>query len=125
MGPSITQGAAMRSWRRAATNVMVFQWPCGTCALRRSFRGPQPRKGSIFVFTHVSSMKTRRLRSTLACRAFHRVLLRAMSGRVCSEATSVFFEAEPLGVGENPDRARVHLYASFAQLRHQAAQRER
>jgi hypothetical protein len=70
-------------------------------------------------------MKTRRLRSTWACRAFHRVRFRTTSGRVCSEATSVFFEAEPLSMGENPDRARVHLYASFAQLRHEAAQRER
>jgi hypothetical protein len=51
--------------RSAARKVMVFQWPCGTCAFSRSFRGPQPRKGSILVFTHVSSMKTRRLRSTL------------------------------------------------------------
>ena len=25
----------MRSWRSAATKVRVFQWPCGTCAVRR------------------------------------------------------------------------------------------
>jgi hypothetical protein len=104
---------------------MVFQWPCGTWAFRRCFRGPQPRKGSIFVFTQVSSMKTRRLRSTLACRAFHRVRLRATSGRVCSEATSAFFETEPLGVGENPDSPRVRLHAPLGQFHHQAAQRER
>ena len=30
--PRITKGASMRSCRRAATKVMVFQWPCGTLA---------------------------------------------------------------------------------------------
>src|SRR5271170_4859100 len=125
MGPSITQGASMRSWRSAATKVRVFQWPCGTYAVRRWFRGPQPRKGSMLVFTQVSSMKTKRLGSTPAWRAFHRVRLRATSGRDRSEATSVFFIAQPLGVGENPNRARLRFHAALGQLRHKTAQGER
>jgi hypothetical protein len=28
-GPSITRGASIRSQRKAAIKVIVFQWPCG------------------------------------------------------------------------------------------------
>jgi hypothetical protein len=46
--------------------VSVFQWPCGTRASRRRPRRPQPRSGAMLVLIHVSSMKTRRLGSTLS-----------------------------------------------------------
>ena len=35
MGPSMTQGAEMRSQRSAAMNVSVFQWPKGADAVSR------------------------------------------------------------------------------------------
>jgi len=35
IGPSMSHGALMRSWRKAATKVMVCQRPCGTMALMR------------------------------------------------------------------------------------------
>lgn len=35
-GPSISQGASIRSWRGAARKVVVFQWPCGTLAMSLS-----------------------------------------------------------------------------------------
>ena len=40
--PSTSQGAVTPSWRNAARNVMVCQWPCGTFALMRSPTGAQP-----------------------------------------------------------------------------------
>ena len=55
---------------------------------------------------------------------YDRVRLRATSGRNCSEAMA-FFIAQPLGAGENPNRARLRLHAALGQLRHQTAQRER
>ena len=42
MGPSNRHGASMRSLRRAARNVAVFQWPCGTLATSRRPRCAQP-----------------------------------------------------------------------------------
>ena len=76
---SKTQGAPIRSWRRAARNVMVFQWPNGALPLSRMSRGPQPRSGAILVLVQPrrgyrspgsipdpasTSMKTRRCGST-------------------------------------------------------------
>jgi hypothetical protein len=45
----------MRSWRREATKVMVFQWPWGTLATSLSPRSAQPRNGSMLVFAQVSA----------------------------------------------------------------------
>ena len=61
--PSKTQGASMRSWRRAARNVMVFQCQNGALALTRSPRLPQPRRGAMLVLADVSSINTKRLGS--------------------------------------------------------------
>src|SRR5271169_6365427 len=51
MGPSITRGASIRSQRRAAIKVIVFQWPCGALATSVRPFGPQPRSGALFVLT--------------------------------------------------------------------------
>src|SRR3546814_10779033 len=99
----------MRSWRRAARKVSVRQWPCGALPISRWPRGPQPRSGAMLVFAQVSSMKTKRLGSMLAWRARHLQRRLATSGRSCSAAKAVFFEAEPLGVEEIPHRLPPHL----------------
>ena len=57
-GPSRTQGASIRSRRRAAMNVEVFQWPKGADPRTLCPLGPQPRPGDMPVFIQVSSMKT-------------------------------------------------------------------
>src|ERR1700722_15409803 len=44
MGPSITSGASIRSQRKAAIKVIVFQWPCGALATSLRPFGPQPRR---------------------------------------------------------------------------------
>src|SRR5271154_3177697 len=104
---------------------MVFQWPWGTFATSLSPLGAQPRSGSMLVFVHVSSMKTKRLGSILLWRSVHCTGRRATSGRSRSLATTVFFEAEPLGVNEIPHRAIVDLQAALSELDDQSAQSER
>ena len=61
--PSNTHGASMRSHRRAAMKVKVFQRPNGALAFGRSPLGHQPRRGAMLVLVQVSSMNTRRFTS--------------------------------------------------------------
>src|SRR4029077_18495209 len=42
----------MRSCRRAATKVRVFQWPCGTLAMSLAPRAAHPLSGAMLVFVH-------------------------------------------------------------------------
>jgi hypothetical protein len=49
---------------------------------------------------------------------------RATSGRSCSPATTVFFEAEALGVDERPDRPVVDVQTALGQLGDQSTQGE-
>jgi hypothetical protein len=56
---------------------------------------------------------------------FHRARFRATSGRVCSSASSVFFEAQAFGVNEYPHRPRMCLDPPFGQLGWQTSQCER
>ena len=52
---------------QAATNVIVFQCPCGTDAISRSPRGQRPLSRTMFVLVAVSSINTSRAGS--ACLA--------------------------------------------------------
>jgi hypothetical protein len=47
-----------------------------------------------------------------------------MSGRSCSLGRTLFFEAQPLGVDEVPDRPVIDLDAALGQFGLKAAQRE-
>ena len=98
--PSNTQGAVKLSHRSAPRNVIVRQRPCGAKPRRRSPFGAHPRNGAILVLIQVSSMKTRRCGSRLACHDRQRRRLRATSERPCSRANSVFFEPQPLPAQE-------------------------
>src|SRR3954447_23595183 len=60
MGPSMTKGATIPAERRPATNVVVFQCPCGTLMRNRWPRGALPLARAIFVVAPGSSMNTRR-----------------------------------------------------------------
>src|SRR6266851_6569195 len=103
---------------------MVFQRPCGTLVRNRRPRGPHPRSGAMLVLVQVSSMKTRRPGSIRLWRAVHCTRLRATSGRSCSLASTVFFEAQLLGMDEVPYRVVVDLQTTPGQLGHQPAQGE-
>src|ERR1700684_2378556 len=124
MGPSSIHGASILSWRRAAMNVMVFQWPKGTLAVSLRPRGAHPRSGSMSVLVQVSSMKTRRSGAIRSCRSFHCVLRRATSGRSRSLATTLFFEAELLGVDEVPDRSVFDLETATGEFHDKTPQRK-
>ena len=60
IGPSRNHGASIRSWRKAARNVTVFQRPCGTLVGSLWPHGAHPRNAAMSVLVQVSSMKTRR-----------------------------------------------------------------
>src|SRR5947209_7432016 len=119
IGRSSSHGASMRSRRSAATKVMVFQCPYGTLLRSRAPRGPQPRSGAMLVLVQVSSIKTRRSGSIRVhrdwlierCRGSTFTLrgLVAELAERCSAASTVFFEAESLGVHEAPHCAVVDL----------------
>jgi hypothetical protein len=70
-------------------------------------------------------MKIRRLGSTLSWWAFQRARLNAMPRRDCSAGSTVFFEAQPLGMQEKPHRAPIGLDAARGQFRRQTARGER
>src|SRR5262245_48703836 len=100
--PSITHGAVIPFRRRPATKVRVFQCPCGTQPTSRSPRGHRPLSRTIFVLAAVSSMNTSRVELRMACRRFQHRRARATSGRSCSAARRLFFEADVVALEEAP-----------------------
>src|ERR1700747_2741709 len=69
-------------------------------------------------------MKTRRSGSTRSWYLIHWARRLATSGRSRSPATTLFFEAELLGMDELPHRAVVDLQPALGELGDQAAQGE-
>ena len=49
IGPSMTQGAVIASWRKVAMKVIVFQCPKGALPISRLPRAAQPRNGVMLV----------------------------------------------------------------------------
>ena len=96
IGASMTKGAVRASHRRPAMKVCVFQCPNGTfesslCPFRL-----RPRRRAILVVVPVSSRKTSRCGSSrmIGWRVkVHSSRACSMSGRSCSPARRVFFEA--------------------------------
>lgn len=117
------RGASIRSWRRAAMEVMVRQWPRGNLAPRRPPRGAQPRSGAISVLAQVSSTKTRRAGSGGFWYLRHCSRRHATFRRSCSAAAR-FFEAQPFVLNEPADLNIVDLQATLGQLGKRAAQSE-
>src|SRR4051794_19523046 len=58
MAPSITTGAVSPPARKAATNVVVFQWPCGTAQTSRRPLGQRPYRRGMAVLAPPSSRDT-------------------------------------------------------------------
>src|SRR5215813_2014349 len=90
IGPSITNGATIPSWRSPTTRVMVFQWPWGTDPTNRSPRGQRPRSLTKLVLVAVSSMNTNLAGSSRPCLRIQRCRARATSARSCSVARRLF-----------------------------------
>ena len=105
IGPSRTNGATIRSWRRPATKVMVFQCPYGAYPTSRMPRAQRPRSRTILVLVAVSSIKTSRAGSSKPCSRIQRRRARATSARCCSAAYRLFFEADIVAKKEATDGA--------------------
>ena len=109
---------------QAARKVSVRQRPCGALATSRWPRGAQPlqRRHVGLGPGLVDEDEPRRDQagpdapSSAGAR-------RATSGRSCSLASSVFFEAQPCRVHDPPDRAIARSPRRARQFRHQAPQR--
>src|SRR5512144_86421 len=100
---SMTKGAVIRSCRRPATKVVVFQWPCGTALTSRLPRSARPRARVMLVVVPVSSMKTSCAGSRPGWLSFQAVRAACTSARSCSVACAVFFKADPVPPVEAPD----------------------
>src|SRR5438477_11470100 len=120
----MTHGASIRSERNAARKVSVRQRPCGTLATSLWPRAQRPCVRVMLVLAQVSSMKTRREGSSRPWYFFHGARRLATSGRSCSLACRLFFEADPFVLEEVPDREVAHLDPAFGKLRCQRPQRD-
>ena len=112
----------MPSQRSAAVKVVVSQCPCGTAARHRCPRRERPRRRAILVLAPVSSRKTRRWGSRSPWLAAQACRRRATSGRSCSAACAVFFEADAAAVEEAPKAADPDRNAALSQPRLQLGQ---
>lgn len=115
IGPSITRGATMPSWRRPATRVIVFQCPWGTDPTKRSPRRQRPVSLTILVLTAVSSINTSRAGLSMPCSRIHRRRARATSTRSCSAACRLFFNSDVVAVKKSPNRGTAAPNSSLVQ----------
>ena len=83
--------------------MVVHQCPCGALACRRRPRGARPRSRVRLVFAPDSSRKTSRVGSKPPCRRRQARRARAISGRSCSLARSVFFYISAPSSGARSD----------------------
>src|ERR1700722_8800191 len=120
----MTQGGVSPSQRSAAKKVRVRHLPKGALATRRSPLAQRPWVRVMLVLAQVSSMKTSRLGSIVAWRAFHCSRRLATSGRSCSEARRLFFERHAFMLEKMPKRVIADHQAAVSQLLEQSAQRE-
>lgn len=87
----MTIGAVIPVAPSAATNVVVFQCPCGTVPTSRRPRGLRPYLRAMFVLAQVSSTNFSFAGSSPGCASAQAARLAATSGRSRSAARSTFF----------------------------------
>src|SRR4030088_2006915 len=116
MARSMTNGAGMPAWRKPATKVRIFQCPHGTRPITRRPRLARPRSRAMLVEVPVSSMNTSRAGSRSGCAAIQAARAAATSGRSCSLACTIFFEADVFGGEEPPHRAIADRLAARGKL---------
>src|SRR5262245_2910042 len=78
----------------------------------------------MLVLAQVSSMNTRREGSSRPWYFFHCARRRATSGRSCSLACTLFFEADAFVLKEVPHRVATHLETALGQFSRQCPQRD-
>ena len=122
IGPSITKGATIPSWRSPTTRVMVFQWPWGTDPTNRSPRGQRPRSRTKLVLVAVSSINTNLAGSSRPCLRIQRRRARATSARSCSLARRLFFDGDIMSLEKSPDRGATAWNSLLAHRRNDLIQ---
>ena len=122
IGPSITKGATIPSWRSPTTRVMVFQWPWGTDPTNRSPRGQRPRSRTKLVLVAVSSINTNLAGSSRPCLRIQRRRARATSARSCSLARRLFFDGDIMSLEKSPDRGATAWNSLLAHRRNNLIQ---
>src|ERR1700730_6635522 len=116
MAPSITIGAVILLWRKAATNVIVCHGPSGTAPITRAPRGARPLSRTMLVLTAVSSINTSRAGSSMPCSRIQRRRARATSARCRSAACRLFFKGGIVPHEKTRKRALAGSNSSLEQL---------
>src|ERR1700747_1605180 len=116
IAPSITIGAVILLWRKAATKVIVSPCPSGTAPTPLPTLGAPPLSRTRFVLTAVSSIKTSRAGSRKPCSRIQRRRDRATSSRCRSVACRLFFKGDVVTVEKAPERAAAGSNSPLAQL---------
>src|SRR6266545_4708738 len=92
--------------------------------MTRRPRLARPRSRAIAVEVPVSSMNTSRAGSRAGCSSFQAARASATSGRSCSLACTIFFEADALGSKEPPYRSIPDMLAPLGKLGADLLQRQ-
>src|SRR5215510_11393621 len=100
MAPSITIGAVILLWRKAATKVIVSHDPSGTAPITLTPLGARPLSRTRFVLTAVSSIKT------------SQPFLRPQADAV----RDGFFKGDVVTVEKTPERTAAGSNSPLAQL---------
>src|SRR5262249_52814029 len=87
-------------------------------------RGHRPLSRTIFVLAAVSSINTSRVELSMACRRFQHRRARATSGRSCSAARKLFFEADVVALEEAPHGSATACDPALVHLTHPLIQRQ-
>src|ERR1700730_14142577 len=116
MAPSITIGAVILLWRKAATNVIVCHAPSGTAPITRTPRGARPLSRTMLVLTAVSSINTSRAGSSMPCSRIQRRRACATSARCPSAACRLLFKGDVVSVEKPPERTAAGFDPPLAQL---------
>src|ERR1700676_2150031 len=116
MAPSTANGATILLRRKAATNVIVFQYPHGACPINSTPRGLRPLSRTILVVTAVSSINTSRAGSSMPCSRIQRLRARATSARCCSAARRLFFKGDVVPLETPRDCTLTRSYPLLAQF---------
>src|ERR1700757_1865456 len=122
MAPSITMGATILSWRRAATKVIVVQCASGTRSITGSPRGLRPRNRVMLVLIDVSSMNTKWAGSSNPCSRIQRRRARATSVRPRSAACRLFFIGDVVAKEKTRERTLAGLDAPLGQFSYRLLQ---
>src|SRR6516165_1779019 len=122
IGPSITKGATIPSWRNPTTRVMVFQWPWGTEPTNRSPRRQRPRSLTKLVLVAVSSMNTNLAGSSRPCLRIQAPPRPRHIRPFLLRRAQAFFDGDIMPLEKSPDRGATAWNSLLAHRRNDFVQ---